>query len=321
MNSFTAIVVGLGQIGQGYDLDSSDGTHVTTHASGFYFHPGFSLVAGVDPDPAQRARFEQKYAVPAYQSLADVPEALRADVVSIAVPTPHHEDALAETLKYSPRAILCEKPIAVTAAQAERMVAAARSAGSVLLVNYMRRFEPGVLELRARIADGEFGEIFKGVVGYSKGLVNNGSHFVDLLTFLLGTVTESEILSSGRRWGGVDPEPDAKLRFGAAEVYFLAAREECYSLAEFELFGTRGRIAYRKGGASIQYWKTADDPDFPGYTVLDAEAIEIRGDFMRYQWHVADHLHRHLLDGTPLNSTGDTALATLEVIDQLVSQF
>ncbi len=50
------------------------------------------------------------------------------------------------------------------------MVQAASAAGTLIVVNYIRRFEPGVLELKRRIASGELGAFYKGVQWYSKGI-------------------------------------------------------------------------------------------------------------------------------------------------------
>lgn len=320
MKRLTAAVLGLGRIGQGYDYDCADDSHVVTHASGFSHHPAFELVAGIDTNPLARKRFENKYAKPAFASVKGMADNIRPDVISIGVPTAQHAGAFAEALTRGPRAILCEKPIAGSTAEARQMVAAARENKCALLVNYMRRFEPGVLTLHRSITTGQYGEIYKGVAWYSKGLRNNGSHFIDLLRFLLGEVTACEVLSKGRRGDNGDPEPDVKIRFGTADIYLLAAREECFSIAEFELVGARGRIAYRNGGSAIQAWETGPDPDFPGYSILAHNPVAVPNDFMRHQWHVVDHLYRHLTAHVPLNSSGETAIATLQVVETLISK-
>lgn len=319
MKRYSAVVVGLGQIGQGYDYGCDDDSVVVTHASSYRYHPGFDLVAGIDPDSEQRRLFERKYVAPAFSTVADLPGAFRSEVVSICVPTVLHAETFFAALERAPRAVLCEKPIAGTVEEAAKMVSAARAAGCVLAVNYMRRFEPGVLSLREMIEAGGLGDIYKGVVWYGKGLRNNGSHFVDLLRFLLGEAEAPRVFSKGRRWENHDPEPDVCVRFGNTDVYFLAAREECFTVAEFELVGTKGRIAYRGGGESIETWGTEEDRAFPGYTVLNAKAHHLKNDYRRYEWHVVDHLYRRLTEGSPLNSDGESATSTLRVIEQIVS--
>jgi predicted dehydrogenase len=319
MRRYAAVVVGLGQIGQGYDYDCDDGRRIVTPASSYRYHSGFELAAGIDPDPEQRERFERKYAKPAFPSLAGLPAELEIDVYSICVPTGRHAEAFFAALDRGAAAIVCEKPIAGTVEDAGRMVSEAEAHGCAVVVNYMRRFEPGVLSLREIISTGRIGDVYKGVVWYGKGLIHNGSHFVDLLRFLLGEASRPELLSREQARDGRDPEPDLRMHFGSADLYFLAARADCFTLAEFELIGTKGRVAYRGGGEKIEAWETEADVAFPGYTVLGRESMCIENDFGRYQWHVADNLYRHLTEGAPLHSTGETATETLRAVESIVS--
>ncbi len=317
---FPAAVVGLGRIGQGYDYDVSVGAGpVLTHANAFASHSGFDLVAGVDPSAAERARFELKFGVPAFDSIEAMQRHVNPSVVALCVPTANHMEALELLLQKPLRAVLCEKPIAATYAEAKRMTACAKRADCVLLVNYMRRFEPGVLALKQALAEGCCGDLYKGVVWYSKGFLNNASHFVDLLRFLLGEVGEIELIHAGRVWAGVDPEPDVRIRFGDCDVHFLAAREECFSLACVELVGTGGFVHYLDSGERIEMRQVVPDPDYPGYLKLSDTARQVATDFRRYQWWVAEHLYRHLVDGTALYSDGETASQTLETVERVLN--
>jgi len=79
-----------------------------------------------------------------------------------------------------------------------------------------------------------------------------------------------------------------------------------------ELLGTGGHIHYRDGGERIEVRKVKQDPNFPGYRIL-AEPERLPGDMRRYQWHVVDHLYRHLTKETALNSDGQSAAETLAV--------
>ena len=315
---FTAAVVGLGNIGQGYDYDLQDASRVLTHASGFHHHPGFRLVAGVDPDPGARERFTQKFRQPAFPSIAELYENLSPEVVSLGVPTAQHLAAFQEVAARGPKAILCEKPLAGTLAEAEKICDLAQKGGILLLVNYLRRFEPGVLELKQRIERRELGEIYKGTLWYSKGILNNGSHFIDLLMFLLGEARQIAWLDGGRP-GLEDPEPDLQITFGGTTVYFLAGREECFSSKELELVGTLGTITYGQGGEQIVLRKTRQHPLFPAYRVLEADGQPIATDLAHYQWHVLEALYQALTRGSVISSNGATALETMAVAERIIN--
>jgi predicted dehydrogenase len=317
LKRFTASVIGLGQIGQGYDYDCSDDTLILTHANGFARHDGYDLLAGVDPDKAQCERFEKRFGRPAYEDVKTLLSHHLPEIVSICVPTHMHRPVFHEVMGAGPRAVLCEKPIATRVDDANDMTAAAEKNHCTLLVNYMRRFEPGVISLRQTLQNKDFGDIYKGVVWYGKGILNNGSHFVDLLRFLLGEVTEIRMIRKGRKWNGSDPEPDLCLAFGGVPVYFLSTRDEHFSLGEMTLIGSSGTIHYGESGSVIKTRKTEPDPVYPGYTALSGNAGSIRTDLNRYQMYVLEHLYHHLTAGVPLNSDGRSAVETLKVIEDI----
>lgn len=317
MNRFTAAVIGLGNIGQGYDYDDHDGSLILTHAGGFLRHNGFDLVASVDPNQRQRDLFISKYQHPAYSTIEELFTNHHPDVVSIAVPTNLHSSVFQMVSKQGPVAVLCEKPIAGSMAEAESMVAQSQSAGFPLQVNFIRRYEPGVLVLRKAIADGLLGTIYKGTVWYTKGFRNNGSHFVDLLRFLLGDVAGYHIIATGQKNQNGDPEPDVSIRFGGADVCFLAGRHDFFSLAEIELVGTGGLLRYVDGGRVIEYQRVEQDTVFTNHRTLSRCKENITTDLNRYQWHVLEALHRHLTDGVPLASDGNSALVTMATIEEI----
>ncbi|HXC40616.1 MAG TPA: Gfo/Idh/MocA family oxidoreductase [Burkholderiales bacterium] len=311
---FSAAVIGLGNIGMGYDYDEPD--RVLTHCRAFAAHPGFELAAAADPDAAARQRFMRQYGRPCFASPGELMQHLRPEVFAIGVPTPLHADTLQQLLDARPRAALCEKPLAHNLPAARGMVETAAAAGCALAVNYMRRFDPGVSQLKAAIADGELGEVYKGTAWYSKGLRHNGTHMIDLLRFLLGEVEAVSLVDRGRLWAGIDPEPDFRLQFGAAQITVLAAREECFSHFQLELLASRGRVLYADGGESIQ----VSILEGTGSARLAPQAGRFRADLGRYQWHVARALHAHLDHGEALPSDGVSALATQETVEKILSQ-
>lgn len=287
-----------------------------THASAFQHHDGYELAAAVDPDRQQRERFERKFDRPAYADLRELLGRHRPEVVSIGVPTDRHFETFQGVIAAQPLAILCEKPIAARCEDARGMLSLAEKHDCVLAINYPRRFEPGVLELKRAIEAQECGGIYKGVVWYSQGLLNTGSHYIDLLRFLLGEASAIAIIDKGRDWSRADPEPDVCIRFADCRVCFLAAREECFARGDMTLIGTDGVIRYAEGGAKIEILKAKPDPRHHVTTVLWQKRT-IPTEWGRYQWHVMDGLYRHLIEKRPLSSDGGSAMANLDVVERI----
>ena len=313
--TWSVLVVGLGQIGMGYDLSLDPEAYVLTHARAFAGHEAFELVGAVELDPEKREAFEAHYVAPAFSDVTTAMRVLSPDVVAIATPTALHAETVRAVLggAVTPRAILCEKPLAYELSDARLMLDEAQEKKCAVYVNYMRRAEPGVIEVKARLLEGSIGAPYKGVVWYSKGLFNNGSHFLNLLQYWLGDVSNFQIIDQGRRWGG-DPEPDFTLSFGDQRIFFIAAREENFSHYTIELIGSNGRLRYEKGGEDILWQGLKNDPAFSGYTILDGVGTKIETDYDRVQWHVVDQLARSMKGFAAHICTGAEALNTIEVL-------
>lgn len=314
-----ALVIGLGQIGMGYDLGQGP-DQVLSHARAFRQHPGFELVAGVDPDPERRRVFEELHGCAAYTDLESALKETRPEVVAIATPTQLHGDVLRKVLQRAePRAILSEKPLSFDLGEARAMVEECATRGCMLYVNYMRRSDPGAIEVRRRLEEGSIGSPVKGVAWYSKGLFHNGSHFLNLLEFWLGEVTGFRIVDSGRLWNGTDPEPDLRVTFARGAVFFIAAREENFSHHAVELVAANGRLRYEHGGKRI-VWQAADPAQsLAGYTFLSPTEELIQTGMSRYQWHVADQLAASLDGRQAQICSGIDALRTIETLAEIRS--
>ena len=119
------------------------------------------------------------------------------DLVVVAVP-PSLQPMLVEELlsSCSPRMLLLEKPVAPNAESAERLRSVClRRPDLVVAVNYIRRFLPVVLQLQAQMQTGTFGQLLHGHLVYGKGLLSNGSHFVNLAEAWLGPLHPGCVLN------------------------------------------------------------------------------------------------------------------------------
>lgn len=308
-----ALVIGLGQIGMGYDIRLEPATHVYTHARAFSTHSAFDLAGGVDPDAARRGVFETTFGKPAFAEVIPALASTRPEVVVVAGPTSAHESLVRTILEQAPpKVILCEKPLARELHEAENIVRRCAERGVHLFVNFMRRADPGVVEVGERLASGRIATPVKGICWYSKGFVHNGSHFFDLLEHWLGPMRRFTVVARGREWNGDEPEPDVRVDFRNGVVEFIAAREEEFSHYTIELISANGRLRYEQGGRVIEWQPVVSDPFIPGYRVLDARPELLPSDRDRSQWHVAEQLAAAIA-GRPFHlCTGAEALVTLK---------
>ena len=315
------IIIGLGQIGMGYDLLLSSEKVIYTHARAFSNHLKFKLVGAVDPVKSKRDLFKKHYSKPTYSTIKSAFQEQKASVVVIASPTVQHILAIKEVLAYStPKLILCEKPLAYELSEAREIVKLCDNASVTLLVNYIRRADPGAIEIKRRIDSREITMPIKGVAWYSKGFLNNGSHFFNLLEFWLGSFKNAKILNKGRLWDKKDPEPDVQVKFEQGEVIFISAWEEAFSHYTIELLSPSGRLRYEQEGKTILWQSPDNDPHFSGYQSLKIIPEILKTGMNYYQSNVVGEIANALDEKPHTLSTGRQSLATLEAMHQIINQ-
>lgn len=317
----SCVIIGLGQIGMGYDFDVTGESAIYTHARAIAVHPEFRLAGAVDVSHGQRARFEQRYGAPAFDQVETALRQLQPDVVVIATSSESHGAILAQALDTCrPKLVLCEKPLAYELNEARSMVEMCEKASIELFVNYIRRTDPGVVEIKRRLDRGEISAPVKVNAWYSKGILNNGSHFLNLLELWLGDISAATIITPGRLWDNHDPEPDVEVQFDLGTVVFRAAWEEAFSHYCIELLSRSGRLRYDKGGEAIEWQGVYADPNFEGYSILAEQREMIFNGMGIYQWHVYEQIFKYLTGKATTLCTGRQALKTLEAIDLIIKQ-
>lgn len=121
-------VVGVGALGR----------HHARHYANMH---GAALVGVYDANPAQAAKVAEEVGTRAFDVLEDLLSEVRA--VSVAVPTSSHRDVGLQCLGRGV-AVLMEKPLAVTLAEADEMLAEAERQGVVFAVGHVERFNRAV---------------------------------------------------------------------------------------------------------------------------------------------------------------------------------
>jgi phthalate 4,5-cis-dihydrodiol dehydrogenase len=121
-------------------------------------HPKVRLVAAADPREEARARFSEQFHGRTYvsvEALCDDP-----DVDAVYVATPHELHAQnAITAARNGKHVLVEKPMALSLAECEAMINAARHAGVQLVVGHSHSFDAPIARTREMIDGGAFGRL------------------------------------------------------------------------------------------------------------------------------------------------------------------
>lgn len=198
----------------------------------------------------------------------------RPDVDAVVVCTPPHVHAeIAIAALRAGKDVLCEKPLARTVAEAERMVAAARETGRVLKCGFNHRHHPAVRDAHRVVAAGEigaplFGRCRYGICGrpgYEKEwradpaqaaggqFIEQGTHALDLFRWFMGEIVEVACMT-GIAYFKEQPLEDngmALFRMASGATACLhTSLTQWKNQFSFEIFGADGYVLVEGLGAS-----------------------------------------------------------------------
>ncbi len=241
---------------------------------------GARLVGVGHYNPASYGEISQRFGAPArpYDELLADPA-----VAAVCICTPsgqHAQQAIAAAS--SGKHVLVEKPMALSLADADAMIAACRENGVQLGVCLQRRAEPLFRRVHDAVHGGDLGEITLGVVTmpyfrdepyYAQAdwrgtwemdgggvLMNQGIHIIDLLLWFLGDPVDVHAFADSRhRSVEIEDTAGAVLRFanGAVATITATVATDPGFPHRLEVYGTNGGIQIE--GESVLRWGLADE--------------------------------------------------------------
>jgi len=129
------------------------------HAESYAKVPGCKIVAVCDVDLAKAQAFANTHNIAnAYGDLAEMLTACDIDGISNVTPDRFHKPVSLQIIAAG-KHVLCEKPLAVNAADAFEMATAAKQAGIINMVNLSYRDAPAIQHAKTLIREGEIGAI------------------------------------------------------------------------------------------------------------------------------------------------------------------
>lgn len=183
----------------------------SNHIEAFGSIDGTVVIGVCDVDPARARATAEAWNIAHAVDSVDALLALGLDIVSVCTPHPTHESVVVQAAAAGVH-VLCEKPVAIDVASAQRMVDACDATGVKFGVLFQRRFWPAAQALRAAIDDGTLGTPVMGQVSvllhrepeyYSADpwrgtwatdgggvLMTQAIHYIDLLQWFMGDIAE-----------------------------------------------------------------------------------------------------------------------------------
>ena len=293
---------------------------------------GNKLVAVVSREQARADAFAKKFgAQHAYTKYADM--LANPDVQVVAIHTPnslHCEEVLAAAR--AGKHVFCDKPMATTVADAERMVAACEKAGVQLGMNFHNRSMPCFIEARRIVDSGEIGEITVVELEASPGnrpggtlsswrvdpamsglgtTMSIGVHVYDILRYIMSTEVElvSAIFDTPRNV--MEQTNMSTLRFTNGAIALVNVNEKSpLPYNDFVFHGTKGRITGRgltrsRAGGVLEVATTDGKTRNQEFAAINAHGACVAA------------FSQALLDGRPVTPSGIDGLRSMQLTEAM----
>jgi predicted dehydrogenase len=208
------------------------------HLRGYLGVPGAHITAICDLDTVRAAQMAQENGLEGVRIFSDYRDLLAAkatDAVSICLPNSLHAPVAVDCLEAGQH-VLCEKPLAIDAAQAQKIADAQVKSGKLCMVGQVLRFRDDILAIKKEIESGKIGEIYyvrtmaRRIAGIPKWggwftqskfagggpLIDTGVHMLDLAWWLSGC--PQPLSASGTNYAKFGPRQQGLGAGGAANL-------------------------------------------------------------------------------------------------------
>ncbi|MDP6113552.1 MAG: Gfo/Idh/MocA family oxidoreductase [Planctomycetota bacterium] len=184
---YRAALIGLGSIAR-------------AHVAGYRGVEEVEIVAGADPSPHAREAFQKDADVSdLYDDVDKMLSGVQPDLVSVCTWHGLHAQGVIACAEAGVKGIICEKPMCVGLADADKMIATCEKHGTKLVIGHQRRHSGGWEQAREMVADGVLGEIISVDSRVGDGLLNCGTHAIDAIRYALGDPATEWVMGAVER--------------------------------------------------------------------------------------------------------------------------
>ncbi len=212
---------------------------------------------------------------------------LRPEIISVVTSDNRHADIVVDAIKAGVKGVYCEKPIATTLADADRMIEAAEKSNVPITVNHSRRWRPIFRPAFDTLEKGAIGELKHIVVNYGGPramLFRNGTHMIDTICMFARSDPEwvfAELQEGyedywpykgdGGRTPDLEPGVCGYIHFkNGVRAFYNNNKTMTGVVREWELFGTEGRISVNDKHAELETAAGKKKIDCPHHMLVDS---------------------------------------------------
>ena len=271
---YKSVLIGLGNIAWKMGCDSISGSSLS-HADAFHQNSKSALTAGYSPDADEVDQFSNSVSVSGYDDLEEMLTQEKPDIVSICSPHEFHAEQLEICFNYKVPMIWLEKPVANSVSEVEKLenLRKKMSQPSVVLVNFQRRYTESYQKLKQLLESSVYGNTLSVEVHYSRGLVINGSHMMDMLAYLFPQ-SQFDLLWVERN--AQSDNPDFVIQIETGLIAHVSGIEANYHNIDIAITCEKARLSILHGGMTIRVEEVKENSMFAGfYRLNDKKSDEL----------------------------------------------
>lgn len=322
-------IIGFGNIGR-------------RHAEHILHNADTTLVAVCDTNVSVADRVPE--GVPFYTALDTMLQQGDIDVLCVCTPNYLHEQHTIAGLQAGLHTVV-EKPMALSVAECDRMIAAAEKAGKTIFAVKQNRYNPPVQEVKKLMAESKLGKVYmmqvncfwnRGDAYYSESdwrgkkqkdggcLFTQFSHFVDILYYLNGTIQQAEgLIHNYAHQHNTEVEDAGSFVMRSANdaivnFNFTTCAYQKNMEGSITLFAEKGTV--KIGG---QYLNTIEYQQLEGAALPEINISAKNNDYGLYQGSMSNHdkMIQNVVDvlnsGQPIMTTAEEGREVVRIIEQM----
>lgn len=263
MRKFSVLIIGAGNIAQGFD-EPETSTSIRTHIKGYqFYHDVFDVKAFCDPNEDTLRKVTEKWGLKDSYTSIDAIEDFSFDIVSICTPDHTHASVLKQVIDKAPKVIFLEKPVGMNYEEAKQVFQDCQEKGILLLINYSRLFIPAFTDILKYLSESN-NQLLSVDIRYHKGFNHNCSHFINLIVFLIQAEVEKIIITDSIiDYSENDPTISAILFMRTKEgqpfkMNIQGVDQQLLNLTEIDIISSCRRIIYKESkGSHIHFYTRA----------------------------------------------------------------
>lgn len=315
--NYNAAIIGCGRIASEFDDDPllRKTYGICSHAGGYRDNKNITLIASADISKEKLTKFGNRWGVSKlYTDYRELLKKEDIDILSICTWNTTHLEILEEAVKSNVKAVFCEKPISNSLENADRMVEIAKENSVILLVNHSRRWDKLYQDISDYIKTGRLGDIQQVSCYYTAGIANTCSHLFDVLRLFFGDV--KSVCSWIKDESSIDdPNMDGYIKFQNGTTVTLQSLDaKNYTLFEFDIYGSKGRLRIQDNGFKLSYWAAKESKKYLGYKELFEETPSIKVAKKTIMKNAVQNIVNCLSSNALPHCTGEDGVKTLEII-------